>query len=64
MLAMPDAPSSGKYEGLGRYGSVLFPFFIWAASLRSRTVATVLVVTFAMLYILGLALFSNTYPLF
>jgi len=37
---------------------------IWAASLRSRTVATVLVVTFAMLYTLCVPLFQNTFPLF
>ena len=33
--------SSGAFEGLGRYCSVLFPAFIWLASIRSRFVYTV-----------------------
>jgi hypothetical protein len=56
--------SSGQYEGLGRYCSVLFPCFIWLASLRSRFVTTWLVVVFAMLYSLCLALFTTIHPLF
>ena len=43
--------SSGQYEGWGRYCSVMFPWFIWLASLRSRLVSTWLVVAFAMLYV-------------
>ena len=56
--------SSGQYEGLGRYCSVMFPCFIWLASLRSRTMATGVVVLFAMFYTLCLALFTTIHPLF
>ena len=56
--------SSGAFEGLGRYCSVLFPCFIWLASLRSRWLATALVVVFAMFYTLGLAMFATARPLF
>ena len=56
--------SSGALEGIGRYCSVLFPWFIWLASLRSRTAFTALVVCFAMFYTLGLALFVTIHPLF
>jgi mannosyltransferase PIG-V len=56
--------SSGAFEGLGRYCSVLFPGFIWLASLRSRWLATALVVGFAMIYTLGLAMFVTARPLF
>ena len=56
--------SSGQYEGMGRYCSVLFPCFIWLASLRSRAVATSLVALFAMWYTLCLALYTTTHPIF
>jgi hypothetical protein len=56
--------SSGQYEGLGRYCSVMFPCFIWLGSLRGRALATWLVVIFAMLYTLCLALFVTIRPLF
>jgi hypothetical protein len=56
--------SSGQYEGLGRYCSVMFPCFIWLASVRSRSVATGVVVLFAMFYTLCLALFTTIHPLF
>ena len=56
--------SSGQYEGLGRYCSVMFPCFIWLGSLRERALATWLVVIFAMLYTLCLALFITLRPLF
>ena len=56
--------SSGVFEGMGRYCSVLFPCFIWLASIRSRSVSTALVVVFAMFYTLGLALFTTIHPLF
>jgi hypothetical protein len=56
--------SSGVFEGVGRYCSVLFPCFIWLASLRSRVFATPLVVLFALFYTLGLALFVTIHPLF
>ena len=56
--------SSGAFEGLGRYCSVLFPAFIWLASIRLRFVHTSLVVVFALFYTLGLALFTTVHPLF
>jgi len=56
--------SSGQYEGLGRYCAVLFPFFIWLATLESPVAITAVVVGSTMLYTLCLALFSNVHPLF
>ncbi len=56
--------SSGVFEGLGRYCSVLFPFFIWAASARSRAPFLVLVVVFAALYPIALGMFVTLRPLF
>jgi hypothetical protein len=56
--------SSGQVEGLGRYVAVMFPLFIWLASLRSRQVNPGLVIAFAMLYTLCMALFTNIHPLF
>jgi len=56
--------SSGQYEGLGRYCSVLFPFHIWLAGSVSRRTSTVILVASAMLYAFCLTLFTNTYPLF
>ena len=55
--------SSGQYEGWGRYCSVLFPFFIWLASVRSRSTPW-LVVLFAVLYTLCFALFVTLHPLY
>jgi Mannosyltransferase (PIG-V) len=56
--------SSGQYEGLGRYCSVMFPCFIWLGSLRQRAAVAGLVVIFAMLYTLCFALFVTLHPLF
>jgi hypothetical protein len=56
--------SSGQYEGLGRYCSVMFPCFIWLGSLRSRAAVGWLAIVFAMLYTLCLALFITLRPLF
>ena len=56
--------SSGVFEGVGRYCSVLFPFFIWLASMRSRFVGTSIVVIFALFYTFALALFTTIHPLF
>jgi hypothetical protein len=56
--------SSGAFEGLGRYCSVLFPCFIWLASIRSRSASTALIVGFAIFYTLGLAMFTTVRPLF
>jgi Mannosyltransferase (PIG-V) len=56
--------SSGAFEGVGRYCSVLFPCFIWLATIRSRYVSTAVIVTFALFYTLGLSLFTTIHPLF
>jgi hypothetical protein len=56
--------SSGRFEGLGRYCSVMFPFFILVAGLRSRRVFTSIMVAFAMVYTLCLALFTKLHPLY
>ncbi|HEY3042603.1 MAG TPA: mannosyltransferase family protein [Vicinamibacterales bacterium] len=56
--------SSGQYEGWGRYCSLMFPCFIWLGSLRSRAAFMWLVVIFAMLYTLCLALFITFRPLY
>jgi hypothetical protein len=56
--------SSGQVEGLGRYVAVMFPLFIWLATIRSRRLYTGIAVVFAMLYTLCLALFTNIHPLF
>jgi hypothetical protein len=56
--------SSGTFEGVGRYCAVLFPCFIWLASIRSRVVTTGLVVGFALVYTLALSLFATMHPLF
>ncbi len=56
--------SSGSFEGMGRYCAVMFPCFIWLASIRSRVMPAALVVLFAMLYTLCLALFTTLHPLF
>ena len=44
--------------------SILFPAFIWLATIRSGVVATGLVVVFSLFYTLGLALFTTIHPLF
>src|SRR4051812_43534229 len=56
--------SSGAFEGLGRYCSVLFPMFVWLASIRQRFFYIAVVVLFALFYTLGLALFTTVRPLF
>jgi len=56
--------SSGVFEGVGRYCSILFPAFLWLATIRSRTISTAIVITFALFYTLGLALFTTIHPLF
>jgi hypothetical protein len=56
--------SSGVFEGVGRYCSVLFPCFIWLATIRSRFLSNALLVVFAVFYTLGLALFTTIHPLF
>jgi hypothetical protein len=61
-LALPL--SSGQFEGLGRYVSVLFPLPILLATLRSPQVHSVVVAVFGMFYLLCLALFTTLHPLF
>jgi hypothetical protein len=56
--------SSGVFEGVGRYCSVLFPCFLLLATIRSRAISTALVVVFALGYALGLALFTTGHPLY
>jgi hypothetical protein len=56
--------SSGVFEGMGRYCSVLFPCFVWLATVRSTTVAIAVIVVFSLFYTLGLALFTTIHPLF
>jgi Mannosyltransferase (PIG-V) len=56
--------SSGVFEGVGRYCSVLFPVFIWIASRPSTFLGTAVIVTFAMFYTFALALFITLHPLF
>ena len=56
--------SSGVFEGLGRYCSVLFPAFILLATIRSRAISTCIIVVFALFYTLGLALFTTIHPIF
>jgi len=56
--------SSGQFEGLGRYTSVLFPLPLYLGSLAGDTRHVVLIAAAAMLYTLGLVLFTNVHPLF
>jgi hypothetical protein len=56
--------SSGVFEGLGRYCSVLFPFFIWAASVKSRLFFIALCVVSLVLYPIALTMFVTLRPLF
>jgi hypothetical protein len=56
--------SSGQYEGWGRYCSVMFPWFIWLAGVRSRAVAMSLLVVFAVFYTLCFGLFLTLHPLY
>lgn len=56
--------SSGVFEGVGRYCSILFPAFIWMASIRSRAVIAVLIAMFGIVYTLGFMLFLTNKPIF
>jgi hypothetical protein len=56
--------SSGQFEGLARYCSVLFPVPILVPSFQGETRHLGLIAGSAMLYALGLALFVNVHPLF
>jgi hypothetical protein len=56
--------SSGAYEGLGRYCSVLFPLPILLGSLQGETRHLGLMMGFVMFYTLGAVLFGNVHPMF
>lgn len=56
--------SSGQFEGLGRYCAVLFPLPLLLGSLGGHTRHVVITAAAAMLYTLGLVLFTNVHPLF
>src|SRR5262249_62212058 len=55
--------SSGALEGLGRYSAVLFPFSLWISSHRQRALHVAVLMTFALFYVLALALFTKGYGL-
>ena len=56
--------STGQYEGLGRYCSILFPVPLLFGSLQGEIRHLGLMASLAMLYTLGLSLFVNVHPLF
>jgi hypothetical protein len=56
--------SSGQYEGLGRYTSVLFPTALLLGAIRSPLASGLLLGLSSALYMLCLALFTNVHPLF
>lgn len=61
-LALPL--SSGQYEGLARYTSVLFPVALLLGTVRGPLVSGPLLALTGALYMLCLALFTNVHPLF
>lgn len=61
-LALPL--SSGQFEGLGRYTSVLFPLPLLLASFGGELRHHILIGASAILYALGLAMFVTVHPLF
>ena len=56
--------SSGQFEGLGRYCSVLFPLPILLGGLQGETRHFGMIAGFVLFYALGLVLFGNVHPLF
>jgi hypothetical protein len=56
--------SSGQYEGLGRYCSVLFPLPILLGSLKGQLRQLCLLAICIRFYTLGHVLFTNVHPLF
>jgi Mannosyltransferase (PIG-V) len=56
--------SSGQFEGLGRYCSVLFPLPILFSSWKGETRHYGMIASFAFIYTLGQMLFGNVHPLF
>lgn len=61
-LALPL--STGHLDGLGRYAAVLFPIYLWLATLKSPLVQAGILAAFGMLYMLCQALFVNLHPIF
>jgi hypothetical protein len=61
-LALPL--SSGQFEGLARYCSVLFPVALYLGSLRSPYTHMALMPVLGVLFGLYFALFVNVHPLF
>jgi hypothetical protein len=62
-LALPL--STGQFEGLGRYCSVLFPFSLGlAAAVRSTTFQHLILFAFGALFMFGLSMFANIHPMF
>ena len=61
-LALPL--SSGDAVGLGRYTTVLFPIFIWLATLEGNVRQASIVAVFAMFYMLCLSLHVTLHPIF
>ena len=64
MLGLILPLSSGQYEGLGRYCSVLFPLPLLLGSLKGEIRHMGIMTGFVLVYTLGLVLFSNVHPLF
>ena len=64
MLGLALPLSSGQYEGLGRYCSVLFPLAILFGSMKGEARHLGLITGFVLFYTLGLVLFGNVHPLF
>jgi hypothetical protein len=56
--------SSGQYEGLGRYSSVLFPIALLLGTIRNPLTSSLLIGASTALYMLCLALFTNVHPIF
>ena len=56
--------SSGVFEGVGRYCSVLFPFFLWLGLIRSSGLFWIVALGFAALYTVALAMFVTLRPIF
>ena len=56
--------SSGQYEGLGRYCSVLFPLPMLLGSMQGEARHVAIITGSVMFYTLGLVLFGNVHPLF
>jgi hypothetical protein len=56
--------SSGQYEGLGRYCSVLFPLSLWLGSMKGELKHQLTLTACVLVYALGSTLFANVHPLF